>query len=288
MKGIVVGMDGSAGASAALRWAAAEGGIRDEQVTAVLAWGMLAQHHPDRANRFDPDYDAEHARAALAAWVAETLGEDPVGLHVVCDLPARALIEASSDADLLVVGGRGLGGFRGLLLGSVSHQVLHHATCPVAIVRSEVARGDDRPARVVVGIDGSDTARRALAWAADEARRRRAELRVVHAWHVTALGGDPYAATYIDPQPFEDAGAAVLDAALAAVGAGDGPAATTVTGVLVRDHPASAVLEEAGGADLVVLGARGAGGFAGLLLGSTSTQVVHHAPCPVVVLPQER
>jgi nucleotide-binding universal stress UspA family protein len=286
MKGIIVGMDGSAGAQDALRWAAREGRIRGLPVAAVLAWGMLDQHHPDHGTRFDPAYDAEHARVALQTWVGETLGEEEVALHVVCDLPARALVAVSDGADLLVVGGRGLGGFRGLLLGSVSHQVLHHAACPVAVVRHEDGATGDRPPRVLVGVDGSDTAQLALRWAAEEARLRGAELRVVHAWHLTALGGDPYAPTYLDPQPFEDAGATVLEHAVAALRADDD--APTVVPVLVRDHPANALLDEARSADLVVLGARGAGGFAGLLVGSTSTQVVHHAPCPVVVLPEAR
>jgi nucleotide-binding universal stress UspA family protein len=256
-----------------------EGSLRAADVTAVLAWGWLGQHRVAPAP-FDPDYDESKARAALEGFVAKALGAPPpaLRLEVVCDLPAPALIERSAGAELLVVGARGLGGFRSLLLGSVSQHCLHHAPCPVAVVRTSAAGARARE-RVVVGVDGSADAARALAWAAEEARLRGAELVVVHAYL------PPYAGDFAiawDPGDEEEHAQVLLDDALAAVDTGSLP--VPVEPVLAYDRAAPALLDAAEQADLVVVGSRGRGGFAGLLLGSVSHQVTHHAPCPVVVL----
>jgi nucleotide-binding universal stress UspA family protein len=136
--GIVVGVDGSAAAGDALAWAVEEGRLRGVPVVAVMAWGLLDQHLAGATAGFDPGYDEQDARAALDRYVLEAVGEDlaaSVERRVVSDLPGRAMLDAAAEAQLVVVGSRGLGGFRGLLLGSVSQQVAHHAPCPVVIVR---------------------------------------------------------------------------------------------------------------------------------------------------------
>lgn len=130
---VVVGVDGSPGATGALRWAAEEARLRGTTLRAVLAWSYLDQP----GEEFDPRFGEEQARGVLdKALEAAFDGSPPVEIEpvVVCDLPARALLEAAKDAALLVVGSRGLGGFKGLLLGSVSHQVAQHASCPVAVI----------------------------------------------------------------------------------------------------------------------------------------------------------
>ena len=136
-KGVVVGVDGSEHSERALQWAADEAGHRSAGLTVAMSWGLLDQHHADGTERFDPNYNAGDARAALDAIVDRVLGAGPgaVERKVVNDLPARALLEASEHAELLVVGARGLGGFADLLLGSVSHRCLAHATCPTVVVR---------------------------------------------------------------------------------------------------------------------------------------------------------
>ncbi|MCB1015226.1 MAG: universal stress protein [Acidimicrobiales bacterium] len=180
MTRIVVGTDGSAHATTAMRWGADEAELHGSTLEVVLAWSFLDQHHPDHADRFDNDYNEAGARAALAAWVTEALGADAVvEQRVVCDLPARALLEASDAADLVVLGARGTGGFEGLLLGSVSERVAQLATRPVAVIRTGAPV---RGGRVVVGIDGSARSLTALRWAAAEARIRDSDLDVVHAW----------------------------------------------------------------------------------------------------------
>ena len=139
--------------------------------------------------------------------------------------------------------------------------------------------------RIVVGVDGSDQSRRVLQFAVEEARRRGDPLLVVHAYTVPVYWGVPEFGAVVPPQPPEEAVAdaeALLERIMA-----DLPDDVDVER-LVTQGPASAVLLEAAeGADLLVVGSRGHGGFVGLLLGSTSHQVVTHAPCPVVVVPTD-
>jgi nucleotide-binding universal stress UspA family protein len=133
---------------------------------------------------------------------------------------------------------------------------------------------------VVVGVDGSKSSSGALAWAAAEARARGATLKVVRAWHVPALAYGPYA----PPPPREDFlknASAQLDEQVGTV-LGEDPGIPVVREV--GEGPAAEVVLSAGaGAEMIVVGSRGLGGFSGLLLGSVSTQIVHHAHCPVTI-----
>jgi nucleotide-binding universal stress UspA family protein len=290
MTGIVVGIDGSPGAAVALRWAVQEGKTRDLPVTAVLAWGLLTQHQAVIGPDFDPHYDPDHALAALRTYVHEAIEAedfDKVELRVVNDLAAPGLLAAASDADLLVVGGRGLGGFKSLLLGSVSSHCLHHASGPVAVVHESwtPAAPGSHP-KIIVAIDGSDHAQAALAWAAREAKARDADLDIVYVWNVPNAAGYPYVGIGFDSRPFERAAHLILTSAKVDEAVSDLPRIPLRTAV--QGHPATAILDHAKDADLIVLGSRGLGGFQGLLLGSTSQQVTHHATCPVVVVPTGR
>jgi len=182
---IVVGVDESAGAASALRWAVREAEARESSLTAVLAWDFLDQHHLAAGAPFDPAYSEADAVNALRSIVVGALGEvraATIEQNAVCDLPAAALLEQSAGADLLVVGARGMGRFRKLLVGSVSQQCLHLATCPVAVVRQGADRAAEGIGRIIVGIDGSETARRALEWALEEARIHQASVVCIHAW----------------------------------------------------------------------------------------------------------
>jgi nucleotide-binding universal stress UspA family protein len=134
-RGVVVGVDGSDHAAKALRWAQAEADRRATELTAVLAWGLFNQHHIEADAAFDPKYGAADARAALDHALGALGDVSEVRAMVVNDLPARGLVEAGRTAELLVVGARGLGGFRDLLLGSVSHRCLTHSLCPTVVVR---------------------------------------------------------------------------------------------------------------------------------------------------------
>ena len=289
MERIVVGVDGSAVGASALRWAAAEAARHDRPLVALLAWGFLDQHHADPGTSFDPDYGVDDAEAALEAHLVAALGEDGargVVRQVVNDLAAPALVAAAGAADLLVVGARGLGGFKGLLLGSVSQHVLHHARGPVAVIRDDAgAATTTDPPRIVVGVDGSSSAAAALRWAVAEARASQGVLEVVHAWHLPYAGGYPYSAAAFEPGIFEEAARLTLRDALAAVDGEDLP--HPVRTQLVQQGAVPALLEAADEAALVVAGSRGLGGFRGLLLGSVSHQLAQHATCPVVIVPGE-
>jgi len=135
---------------------------------------------------------------------------------------------------------------------------------------------------IVVGVDGSEQSSRALAWAVDEARVRGAHLTVVHAWLPPYVSGYPLAPLGFDVDLHAKSAQKVLDEAVDAV---DTRGVTGVDRVLVAGSAAPELLRAAEGADLLVVGARGTGGFVGLLAGSVATQMTHHAPCPVVVVP---
>ncbi len=280
MEGIVVGVDESPNAAQALRFAVEEGANRHQPVTAVMAWGYIAQRNVEPNQPFNPDYHEADARAALTELVRRAVGTDSgVTLKLVCDLAPRALLEAADGATLLVVGARGVGGFEGLLLGSVSRQVLHHATCPVAVVRA----GDHAPAirRIVVGVDGSEPARHALRWAIDEGRARQMPVVAVHVWRYTYADSGFYA-PIVDVVLIEKAAAELLEHEIETVDTSGLP--SPVERRVVPGPVAAAIIAVAGDDALVVVGSRGLGGFKGLLLGSVSDQVTLHADCPVVVL----
>lgn len=142
--------------------------------------------------------------------------------------------------------------------------------------------------RIVVGVDGSAGARRALEWAVGEARLRGARLVAVHAWQAPSLAGvvAPFEAPATrDTELFERIEASaeeLLRNELAAVDTAE----LEVDQLVATRNPADALLDAARDSDLLVVGTRGYGGFTGLLLGSVSQQVSHHAPCPVVIVPQ--
>ena len=137
METIVVGVDGSAGSIAALRWAIDEARLRGAKVRALSAWSYPPVSTYHQAEHVMKVPYADDAAAMLERAVAEAVGEDS-GVEIeteVVESPApHALVEAAKGASLLVVGSRGLGGFSGLLLGSVSQQAAHHSPCPLVIV----------------------------------------------------------------------------------------------------------------------------------------------------------
>ena len=140
---------------------------------------------------------------------------------------------------------------------------------------------------IVVGVDGSEASLKALGFAVKEARIRDAELKAVHAWHVPAVVYEVgWTAAPIDLAEFPKLAVASLDRSLAQAGIED--AGVRVTKVVREGQAADVLCEEAAGADLLVVGSRGLGGFRGLLLGSVSQQCANHAPCPVIIIPHER
>lgn len=138
----------------------------------------------------------------------------------------------------------------------------------------------DMKPTIVVGVDGSDDGKRALEWALETARERGMRLLLVHGIDVGLSAADPYGGGYVFEQ-LQDVGRLALESA-AALAAEQGIETETRLEV---GSAAYALVEASKGAAMLVVGSRGHGGFAGLLLGSVSTACVHHAHCPIVVVP---
>ena len=285
MNAILVGVDGSDAATGAVRWAAraaaAEGldlkvvGAYDAS-TSDYAPGLIIPQDVVDAIRQDAS-DAVHAAADAAKDAAPGV---TVATSIVDGDAARVLLELGKDAAMIVVGTRRLGSVKGLFLGSVSTSVAAHAHGRVTVVAAE--GNPDGP--VVVGVDGSPVSDAAVAEAFRQASLRNVPLRAVHTWtpldadalHGYGIGADEVARMTQDAVE-------VLAERLAGY-AQDYPDVTIERSVL-PEEPAKALLDEAGAdASLLVVGSRGRGGFRGLLLGSTSQKVMHHADCPVMVV----
>lgn len=141
---IVVGVDGSAPSRLALEWAVTEARLRQGQVRAVTAWAFPPVTVGLEGSLWDPDIFPQAAHRLQEDVLKRVDSEDvTVAGDVIQGNAAEVLLQAAGYADLLVVGSRGLGGFTGLLLGSISAQVLHHSPCPVLVVRTRPHAGSD-------------------------------------------------------------------------------------------------------------------------------------------------
>ncbi|WP_345712545.1 universal stress protein, partial [Kineococcus glutinatus] len=249
--------------------------------TVTAAGGYL----PAEYVRFVEENAVEVLAAARRA-VRDTAPDVEVRTALDHDSARHGLLREAEGAELLVVGSRGGGGVAGLRLGSTSAAVASSAPCPVVVVAAAPGAG---ASGVVVGVDGSPAAATALGFAADEARRLGEELVVVHAWEPF----DPWADHVCDEamaaarSTLEAEHTAVLTGAVEEV-RGRYPE-LVVRQVLVAHHrPAEALLDAAAAARLLVVGTRGRGALASLLLGSVSHAVLHGAQLPVAVVPQPR
>jgi nucleotide-binding universal stress UspA family protein len=285
MEGIVVGVDRSAASTAALEWALAEGIRRGRPVTAVRAWvdpvtagypiGTILANSSEQVGKAA----LESAQEAVKDACAAVPGADAVDVHAVAlrGAAGSVLAEASRGADVVVVGTRAAGALSRAVLGSVSSSVLHHAHSPVAVVPEPHTPGTRDP-RVVVGVDHSPASRAALLWAAEHAARRKVLLVPVlvrePSWAVEAPLGQ-LAASLAQLESNEVR--ALHDAVPNDID-------VVVEPEVLAGHAGAALLEIVQPQDVLVVGSRGRGGFAGLLLGSTSTSVAQHAVCPVVVV----
>ncbi|CAH0248194.1 MULTISPECIES: universal stress protein [unclassified Arthrobacter] len=304
-RGIVVGVDGSDHSHCALVWAAREAERRRRPLHIVTAYSVPIF----AASGLDGGYatvDDSVIREGAEAILKHAL--DKVAVYNI-DVDASVengdasgvLLEISETAELLVFGTRGRGGFVGRLLGSVSSALPAHAKCPTVTVPlicadrlgettddkhvlAERAKLGHQPVEnvVVVGVDGSEQARIAVLEAAAQAERLSARLRVVCAvpqytgslaWVPTPMDRD---ALFADIKVQLDAGVAWLRSHFPAL---------QVETQLVDGSPVDILVDASRHVELVVVGTRGRGGFAGMLLGSTSDGVLHHAKGPIMVVP---
>ncbi len=140
--------------------------------------------------------------------------------------------------------------------------------------------------KIVVGVDGSESSVTALRWSLGEARLRNAEVEVIHSWSLTPMVDPMGFAAYVPVEELSAAAKSVVEKVMESVAEFVGK--TKVITKISRGPAASTLLEAAKDADLLVVGRRGHGGFMGLLLGSVAEQVAHHAPCPVVIVSDEK
>ena len=298
---VVVGVDGSAGSRACLVQAFLEAAGRGADLEVVtsytlqLSWfGGAPLDVPDVASVRD---DAEsRARAQLdevrgELAVSAVPGMRDVGVDVVVEEghAAHVLVERARGAELLVVGNRGRGAARSALLGSVALHCATHAPCPVLVAHSDTVALSDPP-RVVVGVDGSDAARAALATAIEEAASRGADLDALVSYRVedywTDLGSVVVPTLEQIRTELYRRTEGMLTSVLDRRTPGD---PVPQVRIVVAEGAAGDLLVNHGrAADLLVVGSRGHGAFRALLLGSVALHCAMHAPCSVLVVrPQE-
>lgn len=285
---VVVGVAPDEAGGAALHWALTEAVSRAVPLTAVRTWspsvyamgytGVYASGEADLLGSSDAQQIADEQLKLARERVA---GADSVVCTAVAAIgaPAPTLLEAAADGALLVVGTRGHGALSRVVLGSVSSAVLHHATGPVVIVPEPTE--DDRSAgRVLVGVDHSAPSLAALAAGLEQARRRSAVLMPIYIHQPVLADAAGLGVCAPEPADLVETEEAMLRSATTAAGAHG----MQVKAEVVIGHPGETLTRLARPQDLLVLGSRGRGGFRGLLLGSTSTQTVQHATCPVMVV----
>jgi nucleotide-binding universal stress UspA family protein len=287
MRSVLAGVDGSEDSRTALRWAAVlADALRlplrvlwawQYPIDAVLTVGKIELPSPVR---FD-----ELVERQLSDLVAEVLGDRAVDvvLEVRRGSAAAALLDTAKNGPAtIVVGSRGLGGFKGLLLGSVSRQLAEHAPCPITIVRHMAPVPPVRLETIVAGTDGSEDAARGLRYAADIASKAGAELVVAHATGprqaAYPLGVPPQADLDVRWERVEEwcdpLRAMGVDYEIAVV---EGDTRMALLD-LARDRAA----------DLLVIGSRGHGPVGQLLLGSVATSLAQHSELPLTIVPAER
>jgi nucleotide-binding universal stress UspA family protein len=278
---IVVGVDGSVSSIEAVRWAADEAARRNARLRVVHGHAITTPRLPSgflvEAKAAAAHCLREGVKAAQQAH--PELDVDPV-LHLAPGVDALA--EESEKAALVVLGARGHGGFAELLVGSTAIALTARACCPVIVVRGSIV--DTGP--IVVGVDGTPDSEAAIAFAYEAASRRGADLLAVHAWSdvITAWSGSvPIPDLDWDEVATEER--VVLAERLA--GWRDKYPDVAVRQVVHENRPAQELLNEAQGAQLLVVGSRGRGGIKSMLLGSVSHAMLHHAPCPVAVVKPE-
>ncbi len=285
---VVVGYDGSPSSVDALTWAAAEAGARRAGLR-VLSVADPGPHVDARALARDPrtavrrlfrdEQEAAERRADEGVRRATQVEGGPLDRAVRPEgsvgSATAALLDASRQAALVVIGNRGLSQLAGALLGSAAFSVTAGAACPVVVVRGQggLRAGPGRP--VVVGVDASPGADTALALAADHANLTSAALVVLAAWPTPEPDGRPEASVRAGAA---DRAEAARERALSL------HPDLEVTTRVVRERPAPALVAASGGAGLVVVGARGAGNVHSLQLGSVSHATVHGSRCPVAVV----
>lgn len=281
---VLVGFDGSADAERALAWGIEEAAARRAPLRVVIARG-------DRLSSY-PNPPRDWLAAITAEWVdqaQEFLKEAGLSrelVEVIDGSPSEVLVRASDPSTLVVLGSHGYGRISGPYLGSVSQHVARHAAGPVVVVRPAAHPSSTR---IVVGVDGSGGSEDALEFAFERASRSDASLFVLYGWRSSASrsmgwgGTMPFGAT-VSADVGEEVAAAELLLAETVAGLSEKYPDVEVYREAIPVSAARALADASQSAAMVVVGSRGRGAFAGLLLGSVSQSVLHHAACPVAIV----
>ena len=289
---IVVAVDGSEAASNAVVWAARAAAAHQRRLHIVTAVHIPAFYYsePYLARSFQDElHDTARARLDSAQVLARQSADDNAAIEITTEelegRPAPLLIDLSKQAWMVVLGSHGHGEITGLVVGSVTAAVAAHSECPVAVVRGRTLDGHPpTEGPIVVGVDGSESCKPAVAAAFEEAAMRGATLVAVNVWSDVSvqpsLGATPDDPHWSRIQTGEEV---VLAERLA--GWQERYPDVTVERVVARDRPVRVLSEYAEQAQLIVVGTRGRGGFKGMLLGSTSRAMLHTADCPVLSVP---
>lgn len=284
---VIVGVDGSEGSIEALRWAAHEAARRGvslhvmtcAQLPVTVEAGMVGGGS-FAGTSMDAVVDEQERVNQRAVDLARSFGLDvEVTGETVLGAPGYALVSASHADDIVVTGATSHPGRMSDLLGSVATVVTHRAKGAAVVVHGTCPK-DQSLRRIVVGVDGSSSSDEALLWAAEEAIRSSAELVLVHGW-TYPYAGTKSAASEPRDEMRRDA-MRVLEAGT--LRAAQVAPSVSTQAIISEEAPAKAILDAAVGSDLVVVGSRGRGGFASLVLGSVSRTVLQHSPCPVAVI----
>jgi nucleotide-binding universal stress UspA family protein len=283
--GILAGVDGSACSRVALRWAADEAVMRNVPLTLVhvlntpegswSSWGLSTSPLPADFNQKRKEQALQVMDDAVKAIKdgADRSGALTINTELLFSPVVPTLIDLADDAQMIVVGSHGRNAVQRGLLGSVSTGLIHHARCPVAVIH------DTMPAQgpVVVGIDGSPASELATAIAFEEASWRGVYLVALHVWS-DADGPEVPDRDWSDLQS-----AAMETLAERLAGWQERYPDVSVRPNIALSNPARRLINRAEGAQLVVVGSRGRGGFPAMLLGSVSSTVVHAVHAPVIV-----
>lgn len=285
---ILVGVDGSHEALQAAEWAAARAKINNAQLQIVCAYALPSYTAASMESGFAViDNDAIRASAQTVVDEALThlakLGYQAEGRVEPGD-PTAVLVQLSQQADLIVVGTRGTGGFADRLLGATSSALAAYSRCPVVVVPARSADRQFTPVqKIVIGVDGSSRSRKSLRRAIEEAALWGAQLTAVDAVPMASSAGVlAWLPATVDRESILRDVRDELKAICAAETAGSG---VEIHAHALDGNPAALLTEFSTAVELVVVGTRGRGGFAGVLMGSTSQSVLAHSTCPVLVVP---
>lgn len=287
---IVVAVDGSKASHVAVRWAANTALKRGVPLRLASSYTMpqylYAEGMVPPQELFDDLQVETMEKIDEAREIAHKVAPDiKIGHTIAEGSPIDMLLEMSKSVTMIVMGSRGLGGLSGMVMGSVSAAVVSHASCPVVVVREDNNVDEaNKYGPVVVGVDGSEVSQKATEFAFAEADARGAELIAVHTWMdmqvQASLAG--LSAAQQQWEEVEREQKDLLEEWLSSFV--ERHPSVDVKKLITRDRPVRALVDAAEGAQLLVVGSHGRGGFRGMLLGSMSRALLQSAPCPMMVV----